>query len=51
VAGILSNSEAIRLIHQGAVKINEKIAGDPKGAVKNGDVFKVGKKKFFKVKI
>ncbi len=47
-----SKSEARRLIKQGGVKINDKKHTDPKtpAPFKPGDVLKVGKRKFFKLK-
>ena len=50
---VKSKSEARRLIQQGAVKINGKKIPDFKTPVKvsDGDILKVGKRKFFKIKI
>lgn len=48
-----SKSEARRLVTQGAVRVNERQATDPRASVKlskNGTIFRVGKKTFFKVK-
>lgn len=50
-AGIQSNSEAMRLFAQGAVKQNSTITTDPKKTVAHGDVLKIGKKKFVKVRV
>jgi tyrosyl-tRNA synthetase len=49
---VKSKSEARRLIKQGGVKINDKKHTDPKtpALFKPGDVLKVGKRKFFKLK-
>lgn len=49
----LSKSEARRLIEQGGVELNEKKIADPTDALKlKGDeMLRVGKKKFFKIKI
>ena len=47
-----STSEAIRLIKQGGVKINESAVTDPDMQLEKGDhILKVGKRKFFKVKV
>jgi tyrosyl-tRNA synthetase len=50
--GIKSKSEARRLILQKAVEINGEIKNDPKEiiALRGGEVLKIGKKKFFKLK-
>ncbi len=50
---VKSKSEARRLIQQGAVKINGQKILDFKLPVKvsDGDILKVGKRKFFKIKI
>jgi len=50
-AGITSNSEAIRLFAQGAVKKNGAVIRDPKTPAATGDVLKIGKKKFVRVAI
>ncbi|MCG2692029.1 hypothetical protein L6272_04350 [Microgenomates group bacterium] len=44
-----SNSEAKRLIQQGAVDVNNVKAGDPAAAVQVGDKLKIGKKTFAKI--
>ncbi len=44
-----SNSQAKRLIKEGAVDINEKRIKNPQAKVKKGDRIKIGKKNFFKV--
>lgn len=48
-----STSEAIRMIRQGAVKINGEKISDPKFLVdiNTADVYQVGKRKFAKIKI
>lgn len=48
----LSKSDARRLIEQGGVSINEQIINDPGSSfgVKNGDILKVGKRRFVKIK-
>ncbi len=48
-----SKSEARRLISQGGVKINDVKHTDPKtlALFKDGDVLKVGKRRFFKLKV
>jgi tyrosyl-tRNA synthetase len=54
IAGIAkSKSEAWRLVEQGGVKVNDKALTDPRAMVslKAGDVVKIGKKNFFRVKI
>ncbi len=50
---VKSKSEARRLISQGGVKINDVKHTDPKTLVpfKDGDVLKVGKRKFFRLKV
>ncbi|MCL4400065.1 tyrosine--tRNA ligase [Patescibacteria group bacterium] len=45
-----SNSEARRLINQGAVKVDGRAVSDPNEKRKDGEVVKVGKHKFFKIK-
>lgn len=47
---VKSKGEARRLVEQGGLKINDKIISDPRQKLnlKNGDVVKVGKKRFFK---
>jgi tyrosyl-tRNA synthetase len=49
----VSTSEAIRMINQGAVKINGEKVSDPKLeiSVSTENVYQVGKRKFAKVKI
>ncbi|MDI6821145.1 MAG: tyrosine--tRNA ligase [Patescibacteria group bacterium] len=49
-SGIKSNSEAMRLLSQGAVKVNEKVVKNPKEERKPGEKIQIGKKKFFKIK-
>ena len=48
-----SKSEAWRLVEQGGLKVNDKPLADPRAMVslKTGDVVKIGKKNFFRVKI
>ena len=47
-----SSSEAIRLIKQGGVKINETSVTDPDMKLQKGDhILKVGKRRFFKVRV
>ncbi len=50
---VKSKSEARRLISQGGVKINDVKHADPKtlALFKDGDVLKVGKRKFFRLKV
>lgn len=50
-AGVTSNSEAMRLFTQGAIKRNDTVVRDPKAPIANGDVVKIGKKKFVRVKV
>lgn len=50
-AGVSSNSEAMRLFAQGAIKRNDEVVRDPKNPAVDGDVLKIGKKKFVKIKI
>ncbi len=52
-AGIKSKSEAKRLIFQKAIEINGKIKNDPYLTLqlKGEEILKIGKKKFFKIKI
>lgn len=49
-AGIQSNSEAMRLFAQGAIKRNNAVIHDSKTPAVEGDVLKIGKKKFVKIK-
>lgn len=49
-AGVASNSEAMRLFAQGAVKQNGVVVKDHKKTAAHGDVLKIGKKKFVKIK-
>lgn len=53
VAGIPSKSEARRLIEQGGFDVDGKVEKDPKAtlSLRGGEILKVGKKRFFKVKI
>lgn len=46
-----SNSEARRLVEQGAVSLNETVKNDPDEAIliHGGEVLKVGKKSFFRI--
>jgi len=46
-----SKSEVKRLIEQGGLKLNEEKAVGFKIEVKDGDILKVGKRQFFKIKI
>ena len=48
-----STSDALRMIKQGAVKINGEKVGDPKLSIGVGkkDVYQVGKRKFARVTI
>jgi tyrosyl-tRNA synthetase len=50
---VKSKSEAWRLVEQGGVKVNDKAVTEPREMVslKTGDVVKIGKKNFFRVKI
>ena len=43
-----SNSEAMRLIRQGAVRINDRVVADPQASVEaaSGDVLRVGKRRW-----
>ena len=45
-----SNSEARRLIDQGAVKVDGRTVSDPNEKRKDGEVLKVGKHRFFKLR-
>jgi tyrosyl-tRNA synthetase len=45
-----STSEALRLIRQGAVKVNENTLSDPDARLGQGEhILKVGKRRFYKV--
>ena len=47
-----STSEAIRLIKQGGVKINESTINDPDADLQQGEhIIRVGKRRFFKVRV
>lgn len=50
-AGVESKSEARRLIKQGGVKINDKTVKSPDEELKlkDGDILKIGKRRFFKI--
>jgi len=52
-AGIKSKSEARRLIDQKAVEINGEVKNNPKEIIllRGGETLKIGKKKFFKIKV
>jgi len=52
-AGTPSKSEARRLIAGKAVSINDTIHSDPNGipALKGGEMLKIGKHRFFKIKV
>jgi tyrosyl-tRNA synthetase len=52
-AGIKSKSEARRLIDQKAVEINGEVKNNPKEVIllRGGETLKIGKKKFFKIKV
>jgi len=52
-AGIKSRSEARRLIEQGGFDVDGRNEKDPQAAisVKGGETLKIGKKKFFRVKV
>jgi tyrosyl-tRNA synthetase len=52
-AGIKSKSEARRLIDQKAVEINGEVKNNPKEIIllHGGEILKIGKKKFFKIKV
>lgn len=48
----ISNSAARRLIEQGGVRVNKKVIQDPfaKLSLKPGDILRIGKRKFFRIK-
>ena len=46
---ISSNSELRRLLAQGGVSLNDEKVSTPDTPVKNGDVLKLGKKRFVKL--
>lgn len=46
----ISNSEARRLIEQGGIKINEEKEKDFNKKIKAGEIIKIGKKKFIRIK-
>ncbi|MCX6088551.1 MAG: tyrosine--tRNA ligase [Caldiserica bacterium] len=50
---VSSNSEVKRLVQQGAIKVNQQKIANFKEPVKinNGDILRIGKKKFFKIVI
>jgi tyrosyl-tRNA synthetase len=50
---VSSNSEVKRLVQQGAIKVNQQKVANFKELVKinNGDILRIGKKKFFKIVI
>ncbi len=45
-----SNSEWRRLLEQGAIKVNGEVVKDPNEPRKDGDIIKIGKKEFVKIK-
>lgn len=49
-AGVPSKSEARRLIEQGAIKVNGEVVKNPNETRKDGDIVKIGKKEFVKIK-
>lgn len=53
VGAVLTNSDARRLVQQGGVKIGGEKLTDPNGKLllKDGDILKVGKRKFYKLLI
>ena len=44
----MSKSEAVRLIKQGAVKVNDQVVKDRNYIVKKGDLVKVGKRRYLR---
>ena len=51
---VASTSEAIRLINQGAVRVDEKRVDDPKTAIEADDtvrVYRVGKRKYARIRL
>ena len=48
-----SNSEAVRLVDQGGVRLNDEIVKDAREEVsfKDGDIIQVGKRRFLKIKL
>jgi tyrosyl-tRNA synthetase len=47
-----STSEAMRLIRQGGVRIDEKVVTDPQARIDSGDhIVKVGKKRFYRISV
>ncbi len=46
-----SNSEWRRLLEQGAIKVNGEVVKDPDEKRKDGDMIKIGKKEFIKIKV
>ena len=46
-----SKSEAKRLFQQGAIEIDDKTENNPKIKLKSGQIVKIGKKKFVRVKV
>ncbi|MBT9175694.1 MAG: Tyrosine--tRNA ligase [candidate division WS2 bacterium] len=52
-AGMPSKSEARRLILQKAVEIDSEVKNDPNEilSLRGGEILKIGKKKFFRIKI
>lgn len=51
--GIKSKNEARRLVEQGGVKIDDEIKNDPKKIleIRDGSILRIGKRKFFRLKI
>jgi tyrosyl-tRNA synthetase len=48
-AGVPSNSEAMRLLAQGAVEVDGRVVKNPKEPRKAGEVMRIGKTRFLKV--
>lgn len=47
---IVSGSEFRRLVQQGGIRINQEVIKDLEQEIRDGDILKIGKKKFVKVK-
>lgn len=47
---VVSGSEFRRLVQQGGIKINQEIIRDLEQEIRHGDIFKIGKKKFVRIK-
>lgn len=50
ISGVSSKSETMRLLRQGAIKINDSVEKNAERKTQDGDILKVGKKKYFRIR-